>query len=71
MSYTENTRIRSADEMANEAKRELDGKIYAMFKDADVIKLRTQSELTDGVYRITSRVVYSGEIGKESAIKIS
>ena len=71
VSYTENTRIRSADEMANEAKRELDGKIYAMFKDADVIKLRTQSELTDGVYRITSRVVYSGEIGKESAIKIS
>ncbi len=69
--YTEATRSRSTDEMTAAAKRELDGRIYAMFRDADVIKLRTGGELVDDVYRLTSRVVYSTEIGKESEIEIN
>ena len=69
--YSEATRTRSPDEMTAAAKRELDGKIYSMLKDADILKLRTTGEFIDGVYRITSRVVYSTDIGKESAIEIN
>ena len=69
--YAETERLLSEDEMTEAAKRELDGKIYSMFKNADVVKLRTQGEFIGDVYRITSRVVYSSEIGKESAIKTS
>ena len=69
--YSETTRTRSHDEMTDVAKRELDGKIYSMFKDADILKLRTTGEFLDGVYRVTSRVVYSSDIGKESAIEIN
>ena len=69
--YAETSRTRSHDEMTEAAKRELDGKIYSMFKDADILKLRTTGEFIDGAYRITSRVVYSSDIGKESAIEIN
>ena len=69
--YAETSRVRTQDEMIAVAKRELDGKIYSMFKDADILKLRTVGEFTDGAYRITSRVVYSTDIGKESAIEIN
>ena len=69
--YAQTTRTRSHDEMTDVAKRELDGKIYSMFKDADILKLRTTGEFLDGVYRVTSRVVYSSDIGKESAIEIN
>lgn len=69
--YEERERLRSADEMTEVAKRQLDDKIYSMFKDADVIKLRTEGSFGDGVYRITARVVYSTDIGKESAIEIN
>ena len=69
--YEERQVTRSEDEMTEVAKRQLDGKIYSMFKNADVVKLRTYGELIDGVYRITSRVVYSTDIGKESALEIN
>ena len=69
--YTEVQRTRSHDEMTEIAKRDLNNKMYSMFKDADVTKIRTYGEFVDGVYRITSRVVYSTDIGDESAIEIS
>ena len=69
--YNEKTRTRSSDEMADAAKRELDSKIYSIFKNADILKLRTTGEFKDGTYRIKSRVVYSTDIGKESAIEIN
>ena len=69
--YAADTRTRSADEMVDAAKRELDGKIYSMFKNADVIKIRTHGEFVGDVYRLTSRVVYTTDIGKQSAIKIN
>lgn len=69
--YSETERIRSEDEMTEAAKRDLDGKIYSMLKDADLIKIRTVGEFTGDVYRLTSRVVYSTDIGKESAIDIN
>ncbi|MBQ7344262.1 MAG: sporulation protein YqfD [Clostridia bacterium] len=69
--YGESSRIRSEDEMILVARRELDGKIYSMFKDADVISLSTSGEFGDGIYYLTSRVVYSTDIGKESAIEIN
>ena len=69
--YSEQERIRTADEMTELAARELDGKIYSAFKNADIIKLRTSGEFLSGEYRITSRVVYSADIGKESKIEIT
>ena len=69
--YKEVTVSFSDSEMISEAKRELDSKIYSMFKDSDVIKLRTNGEFSDGVYFLRSRVVYVTDIGKESAILIS
>ena len=63
--------IRSDDEIIAAAKQELDSKIYTVFKDADVLKLRTVGEFYDLGYRLTSRVVYSAEIGNESAIEIN
>ena len=69
--YTESSVSLSKDEMTAYARRELDGRIFTMFKDADVIKLRTDGEFTDGGYRLTTRVVYSTDIGRESAIEIS
>ena len=71
VSYEEVRYTRSPDEMSEVAKRELDSKIYSMFKDADIVKLRTAGELKDGVYRLSSRVVYSTDIGKSSAIEIN
>ena len=69
--YDEVIRTHSDDEMILAAKHELDSKIYTMFKDADVLKLRTCGEFSDLGYRLTSKVVYSAEIGKESAIEIN
>ena len=57
--------------MTEVAKRQLDDKIYSMFRDSDVIKLKTEGSFSNGVYRITARVVYSTDIGKESAIEIN
>lgn len=69
--YTELTRTRSDAEMVSEAKAELDGKIRDALKDADVLKLRTDGEFLSDTYRLTTRVVYAKDIGKESAIEIS
>ena len=69
--YSETVRTRTSDEMIESAKRELDGRIYSTFKNADVLKIRTTAGFKDGTYRITSRVVYSSDIGKESAIEIN
>ena len=69
--YSETERIRTDAEMIEAAKRELDAMIYASFKNADVIKLRTDGELTDGSYVMRTRVVYVTDIGKESAIEIT
>ena len=69
--YTELTHIRSDNELTLAAKHQLDSKIYTVFKDADVLKLRTVGEFYDLGYRLTSRVVYSADIGKESAIEIN
>ena len=71
ITYDEAKYLRSEDEMVAAAKRELDGKIYSMFKDADVVKLRTQGEFKDGMYFINSRVFYSTDIGEERAIEIN
>ena len=57
--------------MISVTKQRLDAKIYTLFKDADILKLRTVGEVGDFGYRLTSRVVYSVEIGKESAIEIN
>ena len=69
--YEETVLTRSESEMIEAAKHELDGKIYSMFKDADVIGLGTSGEFKDGVFYLRSRVVYSTDIGKESAIEIN
>ena len=69
--HDEITLTHSEDEMIMTAKRELDSKIYTIFKNADVIKLSTDGEFYDFGYRLRSRVVYSAEIGKESAIEIN
>jgi similar to stage IV sporulation protein len=69
--YTEAPIVRSEDEMILLAKRELNGKIYSMLRDSDVISLRTSGEFKDGFYCLTSRVVYSTDICKESAIEIN
>lgn len=69
--YAETSRTRASEEMIDVAKRELNGKIYSMFKDADILKLRTTGKFKDGKYLITSRVVYSTDIGKESEIEIN
>ena len=69
--YEERECTRSQDEMTKAAKHLLDEKMYAMFRGSDVIKLRTDASFSDGVYRITARVVYSTDIGKESAIELS
>ena len=69
--YEEVERTRSAEEMTSAAERELDAMIYSMFKDADVIKLRTEGAFVDGAYRISARVVYSADIGEKSVIEIS
>lgn len=67
--YTEANVSRSQDEMTVAARRELDSMIYSLFKDASVLKLRTFGEFVGDVYRLTSRVVYSTDIGKESEIQ--
>ena len=69
--YSEVVYERTDAEMILEAKRELDGKMRDMFRDADVIKLRTDGELLDGIYRLTTGVVYVTDIGIESAIEIN
>ena len=69
--YSECTRTLSESETVSQARQELDSLIRSEFKDADVIKMRTYGEFADGVYRITTRVVYSADIGKESTIEIN
>ena len=69
--YEQRQYKRSEEEMSSLAKRQLDAMMYSVFKDSDVLKLRTESHLSDGVYRITARVVYSTDIGKVSAIEIN
>lgn len=69
--YEERQYSRARDEMSAQAKRDLDGMIYSVFKDSDVLKIRTESSFSDGVYRIRARVVYSTDVGKESAIEIN
>ena len=68
--YTDTERTLSKDEMTEYAARQLDRKIYSMFRNADVIGISSQGEFSDGTYRLISRVVYSTDIGKESAIDI-
>ena len=67
--YEETIVSRTSDEMTDAARRELDSRIYSLFKDADVLKLRTTGEFVGDVYRLTSRVVYATDIGKESEIQ--
>jgi hypothetical protein len=69
--YEERQYARSRDEMIALAKRDLDAMIYSVFKDSDVLRIRTESSFSDGVYRITARVVYSADVGKQSAIEIN
>ena len=69
--YTESVRSRTDDEMIIAAKRELDGKMYSAFKNADVIRLRTDGGFSDSSYRLTTRVVYVTDVGRESAIEIN
>ena len=69
--YTEQIRRMTDDEMISAAKHKLDDKMRQALKGADVIKLRSEGGFSADVYRITTRVVYSSEIGKESEIEIS
>ena len=69
--YDTVTHSLTEDEMIAEAKKELDEIIYSTFKDSDVLKLRTTGEFSDGLYRMTTRVVYVTDIGEESAIEIT
>lgn len=69
--YTEHVRSRTDDEMIISAKRELDSKMYSAFKNADVIRLRTDADFLDNSYRLTTRVVYVTDVGRESAIEIN
>lgn len=69
--YEQRQYARSRDEMIALAKRDLDAMIYSVFKDSDVLRIRTESSFSDGVYRITARVVYSTDVGKQSAIEIN
>ena len=69
--YSDVERTRTDAEMIEAAKRELDARIYASFRNADVIKLKTGGELTDGSYEMWTRVVYVTDICKESAIEIT
>ena len=69
--YEERQYTVSREEMSSLAKRDLNAMIYSAFKDADVLKLRTTEEFSDGVCRITARIVYSTDVGKESAIEIN
>lgn len=62
---------RTPDEMITEAKRVLEEKISDSFKDADVVKLRTEGGFDGDYYRLKSRVVYSTDIGTEQEIKTS
>lgn len=69
--YDEIDATRSQDEMIEVARRELDEMISAALKNADVIKLRTDGNFKEDVYVLTSRVVYSTNIGVEQEIEIS
>ena len=69
--YTELSRVRSDSEMTAEAKKILDASISAVLKEADVVRLSTSGGFSGDSYRLTTRVVYVSEIGKESAIEIN
>ena len=69
--YSESVCTLTDDEMVLTAKAELYELIQSQFRSADVIKLRTDGGFDGDVYRITTRVVYSSEVGKESAIEIN
>ena len=69
--YAQSTRILAEDEMIFEAKRTLDETLRSEFRDADVVKMKTTGEFSNSTYRLTTRVVYVTDIGKERAIEIS
>ena len=69
--YSTVTRTRTDDEMISTAKAQLDETVRSEFKDADIIKLRTEGGFSGDAYRLTTRVVYAVDIGKESAIEIN
>ena len=69
--YTEHQLSLADDEMIAIAKSTLDDKMRQELQHADVIKLRSEGGFSGDVYRITTRVVYSSEIGRESEIEIS
>ena len=69
--YTEQTRCLTDEEMISVAKSTLDDKILEELQHSDVIKLRSEGGFSGDVYRITTRAVYSAEIGRESEIEIS
>ncbi|MBQ7390436.1 MAG: sporulation protein YqfD [Clostridia bacterium] len=69
--YSEATYTRTEEEMTKAARMELETRINTEFRDADILKLRTTGEFCNDGYRITSRVVYATEIGKESVIEVN
>ena len=69
--YSELDKVLTDEEMIAAAKRMLDAKIYSSMKNADVIKLRTEGGFSGDAYRLVTKVVYSADIGKESAIEIN
>jgi similar to stage IV sporulation protein len=69
--YSELDKVLTDEEMIAAAKRMLDAKIYSSMKNADVIKLRTEGGFFGDAYRLVTKVVYSADIGKESAIEIN
>lgn len=69
--YTVEERLLSDDEMTTLARLEINSEMNSVFKDADVLKITTNGRFDGDSFRMVSRVVYSCEIGKESAIEIS
>lgn len=69
--YSEQPRTRTDEEMIAEAGKELNGRLNSEFTSSDIIKLRTYGEFLSDGYRLTTTVVYSTDIGMESAIETS
>jgi len=68
--YTEKEITHTEEEMTVLARKMLTGKINTVFKDSDILKMKTYGNFIEGKYVMTSEIVYSTDIGKESTIEI-
>ena len=68
--YVEEEITHSEEEMTVLARQVLNEKINSAFKNADILKMKTYGGFKSGRYILTSEIVYSADIGKESRIEI-